>query len=109
MTDIKLAAFIEVYGILAVVGTIVWMLVEELRQRSPWTELIPLLLFLEPRLRLERAPAVPLLRTHGRVLTGYSRRARVARHGRRVRGARPRNAAVTQSGTSVDTSHGVLL
>ena len=86
MSDIKLAAFIEVYGILAIVGTMVWMLVDELRQRSPWGELIPSLLSLEPRLRPERAPpAVTLLRTHGQLLTGYSRRVRIARHGRRVR------------------------
>ena len=86
MTDINFAAFIEVYAILTIVGTMVWMLVDELRetmQRSPWLDLMPSPSSLEPRLRPERAPPAALLpRTHGPLLAGHPR-ARAARQRRR--------------------------
>jgi hypothetical protein len=86
VTDINFATFIQHYAILTIVGTMVWMLVDELReamQRSPWVDLIPSPSFLEPRLRPERAPPpVLLLRTHGALLAGHPR-ARAARQRRR--------------------------
>jgi hypothetical protein len=82
MTDINpFAVFIAAYGIL-VVGTMIWMLVYEWHEtirQSDWVALIRSPWSAGSRPARDRAPAVLVVRSPRRLLTGHPHRMRAAR------------------------------